>query len=71
MIAEIFGLIVDTMAILGMILVKWCSSVEAGASMGTEGSARMPGQQLFASLSLCLDTRHNDVDDTDSQDRQR
>lgn len=49
MIAEIFGLIVDTVALLGMILVKSCSSMEAGASMGTEGSARMPGQRPFAS----------------------
>lgn len=29
MIAEIFGLIVGTTALLGMILVKWCSSMEA------------------------------------------
>lgn len=26
-------IIVDTMALLGMMLVKWCSSVEAGASL--------------------------------------
>lgn len=51
---EVFGLIVDTMALWGMILVKWCSSVEVGASLRTEGRARMPGQQMFASLTVSL-----------------